>query len=125
MHLWPQEPKREAGFVTYSVVIECGGTDSQRLWYRVPEEYESFVLSSCDPFVIGLIFMAMERKNPVHVHGQVSPTLLENLAEFQMIWQRWRPNKYSLVQLTADVECEQPRAHQSGKAVCAFTGGID
>jgi len=66
----------------------------------------------------------MQKKAKLVVHGQVSPSLLKNLTEFQTAWAAWRPGVYTPVEITADLEreCQLP----SDRAVLApFSGGVD
>jgi hypothetical protein len=67
----------------------------------------------------------MQWAAPVAVHGQVSPSLLQNLEEFQAAWSAWEPQRYHPVKISADVEQEQPPAESSDKAIVAFSGGVD
>jgi hypothetical protein len=74
-----------------------------------PTQYNSLITPSCDPFVVATILLSMQWAAPVAVHGQVSPTLLQNLEEFQAAWSAWEPQRYHPVKISADVEQEQPR----------------
>jgi len=74
--------------------------------------------------VLGLLFSAMKTSADVQVHGQVSPSLLRNLAEFMDAWATWKPGKYHRLQITADLEREQPKA-SGDEAILGFSGGAD
>ena len=79
---------------------------------------------SCDPFVLPAVFLAMQRKANLVVHGQVSPSLLKNLAEFQTAWASWRPGVYTPVEISADEERECQLGPERG-VLAAFSGGMD
>ncbi len=139
--LWQEEVIEENGFVTIGATLEFSGKNRQHLWYRVPEKHSSILTSSCDPFVIATIFTAMSRKLDLMVHGEVSPSLLRNLEEFQIIWSAWKPGVYQFVQVDAEIEREQSSGNiksgniKSGnieagnieeeRAISAFSGGVD
>ena len=123
-HLWQEEATQAGGFTTLSVTIEPPNQTPSRLWYRVPLEYSSLLTKSCDPFVVATIFLAMQQSTNLVVHGDVSPSLLQNLAEFQAAWSCWCPQRYQQVEITADVEREQPKA-STNQAIAAFSGGVD
>jgi hypothetical protein len=123
-HLWQEEATQVDGFTTLSVTIEQPNQTPSRLWYRVPSEYSSLLTKSCDPFVVATIFLAMQQSTNLVVHGDVSPSLLQNLAEFQAAWSCWCPQRYQQVEITASVEREQSKA-STNQAIAAFSGGVD
>lgn len=125
MHLWQEELQTSNGFVTIAATLEKSKQDRVRLWYRLPETYAGSLSRVCDPFVVGTTFAVMRQRADLHVHGQVSPSLLRNLEEFQNVWASWRPNVYKQIEITAEPEREFVRAVQTDCAICAFSGGVD
>lgn len=125
IHIWKQEAIETENSVTNSVIIEDSERSQTELWYRVPSEHGSKITNSLDPFVVGAIFIAMKRGKNLHVHGDVSPSLLRNLEEFQTIWSCWRPYRYRQIEITADREREQYPADESAGYLVAFSGGVD
>ena len=124
-HLWPQEAVEVDGSITVSVTIEYPNEQPRsHLWYRVPAEFGSLLSDSCDPFVVAMILPAMFHSAPLVVHGTVSPSLLQNLEEFQAAWACWRPNLYKQIEITAEVEREAPKPPLEA-AIAAFSGGVD
>ena len=123
-HLWQEEPVKTDREITVSATIEAPDQSRHQLWYRLPVQYDSLITSSCDPFVVATVLLCMRWPAPVVVHGQVSPSLLQNLEEFQAAWSAWEPNTYQPVKICADVEQEQPIA-ELDKAIVAFSGGVD
>jgi len=85
----------------------------------VPPPLERF-----DAVAVALIFHAMRCRSDLHVAGPVSARLLENLEEFQRAWAKWRPDLYTPVQVTAEVEVEAV-ASNSRDAVLTYSGGVD
>jgi hypothetical protein len=67
----------------------------------------------------------MSLSTDVVVHGEVSPSLLRNLEEFQAAWICWCPQKYQKIEIQAEVEREQPITIPEEKAIAAFSGGVD
>lgn len=123
IHLWKEELVAGDGYTTAGTTIEYPNGKRQRLWYRVPSEYGNLITSSCDPFVIGTVFLAMNRGSELVVHGEASPSLLQNLAEFQIAWNTWRPQRYSPIEIRAEVEREAVKTGEG--AVATFSGGVD
>lgn len=123
-HLWKEETVEAQGLITVSVTIEHPDRTRNRLWYRLPSEYRDRLTLSCDPFVVAYILPAMNQSTNLLVHGEVSPSLLRNLAEFQTAWSCWRPGFYQPIEITAEVEREAENS-QGELAVCTFSGGVD
>jgi predicted PP-loop superfamily ATPase len=124
-HLWVENIIEANGETTAGVTIENHKHKRQILWYRLPAKYSAMLTKSCDPFVLGTLFTAMNRSTDLHVHGEVSPLLLQNLEEFQKIWRCWLPERYTKIDIIADVEREQPKADNPDSAIAAFSGGVD
>lgn len=124
LNIWPDDINEEEGWITTGFVIETAGKPSERIWYKLPLEHRSALTQSCDPYVIAVIFKAMKAKADIHVHGMVSPSLLDNLEEFQLIWHKWLPEMYTPVSIRADDERELP-ASPGSASVMAFSGGLD
>jgi hypothetical protein len=123
-HLWVEELVEANGTTTASAAIEIPNQRRTNLWYRVPSEYGSLLTRSGDPFAVAMLLMSMFQGTDLVVHGEVSPSLLQNLTEFQLAWSRWRPEKYKQIEIIADVEREQQKAG-TGKAISTFSGGVD
>jgi len=124
-HLWQESVVEDNGTVTVGVTIETPNRERNLLWYRVQAEHSSLLTKSCDPFVAATIFLAMSQGNDILVHGEVSPSLLQNLQEFQAVWSCWRPKHYQQVEITADIEQEYSVANRLERAISAFSGGLD
>lgn len=126
MHLWPEEPKLDAyGGVTYGATLELGTTIRKQLWYNIPSARADFVTESCDPYVLGSIFIAAVNSAELIVHGQASPSLLRNLIDFQNAWKTWWPHRFSVMGISADKEIEDEISGDKTKAICAYSGGVD
>ena len=122
--LWPEQPTLQAGQIEVGFVLEDASKEPQRFWYRFSSELQPALTDSCDPFVLPAVFIAMQRKANLVVHGQVSPSLLKNLAEFQTIWASWLPGRYAPVEITVDDERECQLKPERG-VLASFSGGLD
>jgi len=116
---------RENGWTTISATLSEAGEPRNRVWFRLPTQHEDAATDSADPFVAGLVFRIMKLGGKLHVHGQVSPTLLRGLEEFMAVWRAWRPRQYHSAHIEADLEREPPVQTEPGRAVLAFSGGLD
>jgi hypothetical protein len=125
LHIWPEARTKSGGSITLTARIEGLNAGQFKLWYRVPEEFESHLTDSCDPFVLACLFTAMSESNEMIVHGATSPSLLGNLAEFQAAWVRWKPDVYGAVEIEAETEREEDGPAAANVAMVAFTGGVD
>ena len=64
-------------------MIDEIGKPRRSLWYGIEERHRDFLPSDNDHLVMGAVFFLMQTGLDAHVHGQVSPSLLQNLVEFQ------------------------------------------
>jgi len=125
MEVWPEPVEQGGDFLTMAATLEWPDTkDRFRLWYRLPGLLYSRLTRSAEPLLLGSLFSAMRTSSRLVVHGEVSPSLLKNLVEFQMAWTRWKPELYRMVDIAVDKEQEQEPASTTG-TVMVFSGGAD
>jgi hypothetical protein len=117
------EPVQEDGWATASAVIESPDRPRRRLWFsaRLPEGWS--MSQASDAFVPVPLHQAMRLGVPLDVEGQVSPSLLANLEEYQAVQSRWHPRRFKRVQVVA--EHERERTPGADGALLAFSGGVD
>ncbi len=95
-----------------------------QLWYEIPfEQWEFISLDLLDSFVIGALLKAMEDQASLRVHGPVSSSLLNNLEEYQLIFNAWFPDKYSRIEIIAEKEMEKEKVSED--LILSFSGGVD
>jgi hypothetical protein len=121
--LWREEIVEQDGWTRTGVVIEHPWEPRQTLWYktRLPEGWK--LSESSDALVLVPLFKAMRAGGPLLVEGEVSPSLLTNLEEYQAIFSCWYRDRFRPVEIRPDKEAE-PMQGEPG-ALVAFTGGID
>lgn len=125
IHLWKEPIITSEDSTTVSITIEFPNQTRTNLWYKIPAQYSSLITSSCEPFVLAVIFTAMKQSANLVVHGQVSPSFLRNISEFQAVWASWYPQQYKPIEITGEVEQEQLNTNSSDKVIAAFSGGVD
>lgn len=125
MHVWPQAIQTTADHLILSARIELGTQAPQTLWYRLPRTYESALSSNHDPFAVAVLLAAMAKANRLVIHGEVSPSLLQNLEEFQAAWACWLPAELSEIPIVVDQEREPQLQRAAPAAISTFSGGVD
>jgi len=123
-HIWPEQKTTEGNLIVCSATLETPDGDRDKLFYKIPAEWENALSGVADPYLIASIFPAMAVNAQIHVHGDATPSLLANLEEFQAVWNSWKPDLYKRISLTADheIEHEQPN---NAHAIISFSGGVD
>ena len=124
IQLWPQEPLLKDGLLELAATVEKYDGENWRLWFRLPGDTSPALTGNADPFVLAILFHAMETPADLEIHGEVSPSLVRNLEEFQKAWALWRPEKYHPVEITASSMREQSPLHRKEVAM-GFSGGVD
>lgn len=121
--LWIEDRKSIHGEIELGARFEYTG-GQHRVWYRVEASNENLLTSVADPFLLGTLMIAMNKRENLRVHGQVSPSLLRNLEDFQQAWAVWEPKMYGIIEITADQEVESIFPERQGM-ICCFSGGVD
>jgi len=124
-HLWVEHTVVPGDQILVTAVLENPGRSTQKLWYRIPSLHRHEIATSCDALVIGFLFSLMRNGVDLRVHGEVSPSLLRNLDEFESVWAVWHPERYRRIEITAESERETRGAIPQDSAILAFSGGVD
>lgn len=124
-HLWIEEPKTDGNQTTLSSIFETATGQKTKLWYSLPSQLAPSMEDSVEAFIIGNIFQIMSTGGECEVHGTASPTLLRNLAEFQSVWECWRPGKYKRAEIIPESCIEKISTLKEEKVLATFTGGVD
>jgi len=124
LHVWPQDLTEGDGQITTSAILEYPDGERKELWYKLPLEHKNNLAVNHDSFLLGGLFEAMRYPALLEVHGEVSPSLLRNLDEFQEVWALWSPETYSKVEMLAETEIEPLRPGEDS-AITAFSMGVD
>ena len=117
------EVTEQDGWTRTGVVVEAPREPAQTLWYaaRLPEGWK--LSSASDAFVLIPLHKAMRAGGSLHVEGEVSPSLLANLEEYQQVLACWHPRRFRQVEIVPEREAEQPPGEKG--ALVAFSGGVD
>lgn len=115
--------KEDACFCTLSA--DCNGF---RLFYRFPDELN--VRLSADPFVAACLIPAMYLGTDIEIPDDVnvSPTLLENLSQLQVIFSMWEEQlgcKLSRVNIRGGRREPSRYASERNPVMSFFSGGVD
>ncbi|WP_148573327.1 hypothetical protein [Nocardioides caldifontis] len=107
------------------VAVEGPGESGGLLDYTSPDPVWDAPPPNLDFVAIALVQYAASEGCDLHVEGPVSSELLDRLHEFQLIWAKWRPDKFGNTTVTAAEEVGPPELPQRAGAVMGFSGGVD
>lgn len=113
--------RQENGEIILSAELTTPDGETRCLWFAV--DAGQAVTQLADPFLIASLFIGLEHHWDIHVHGQVSACLLQNLQEFQAIWQSFDPVRYQAIDLSVD-QTVLAGARPAGR-ITTFSGGVD
>ncbi len=103
--------------------LEGEGLAPVEVFFRFPADAADPAVLG-DAFLLAFLFPAMKLGRDLHVRSSVSPALVENLADYQNVWQCWRPATYRRVRITADSLLERPPARDRA-TLFGFSSGLD
>jgi hypothetical protein len=122
--LRPQPPRVLGDHVDAEARLEQPGGGAETIRFRVGSSHRERLTDTADPFVLGALFIAMRTGRDLRVHGPVSASMLGNLEDFQAVWHRWRPDRYTPIAVRAEEEADRDAAG-GNDAILAFSGGLD
>lgn len=127
MLLDPQKDEHTDNYSIRSCKIkrfnEDGTSTETKIWFQLDKSIPLPQQDDCDAYLLAMVMEAMKENKTIEVKGSVSKQLLENLVELQAVWNKWKPNIYSCIDIIVD-KVNQSTEKVAG-AICAFSGGVD
>ncbi|MDI4509524.1 hypothetical protein E6P75_04775 [Moraxella osloensis] len=96
---------------------------NKKIWFEYPIDLPLPDDDNCDSYLLATLLPAMTMKADIVVKGNVSKELLANLTELQLVWHKWLPDSYHIVEIKVDSIRENEV--RLPYAVVAFSGGVD
>lgn len=93
------------------------------LWYRVPSKYDDYLATGSDAFLIPGLLAGMHFGEDIHVLGRVSPRLVYNIDEAQVLLSLRFPRYLQRVKISFNRV--DPLKKQLCRIGMAFSGGVD
>ena len=120
----PERPAstRLSGVVRYD--DPRGGPAEETYWYDVPDAFASSISDSGNPWLAGLLPVAVALGEPLVLTRPVDPLLLDNAPEQMRVWQFWSPGRKP-VAIEADVLEATGWPGGASRTASFFSGGID
>ena len=120
----PDRPSavRLSGVVRYD--DPRGGRAEETYWYDVPEAFASSISDSGNPWLAGLLPVAVALGEPLVLSRPVDAMLLDNAPALMGIWQFWYPRRKP-VAIEADVLDMPLEGGVPLRTASYFSGGID
>ncbi|MEO8487756.1 MAG: hypothetical protein ABI585_15630 [Betaproteobacteria bacterium] len=121
----PDRPRtvRLTGFVRYD--DPRGGPAEEAYWYEVPEAFASALTDSGNPWLVGLLPVAVAFGEPLVVSRPVDAELLDHVHELMGAWRRWLPGR---MPVRIEAERANPRdiaPEAPSRTASYFSGGVD
>lgn len=105
--------------------IDCHPVQWQHspLWFSFPSSYAGQVTQRANPFLAGVLFLAMKLHLDIHIDGVVSRKMLRGIKTIMVIFHQWFP-EYHLINVSASQVDETSGATGEYNG-CFFSGGVD
>jgi hypothetical protein len=95
------------------------------LWFEVDEASGLAVSDRADPFLVGMIPIAMACGAEIEVRGRVSPRLAWGIGQLQQIHFAWWPRHVRVVDVFCERLEEAPPSERGSGVATSFSGGVD
>jgi hypothetical protein len=99
--------------------------DLDRLWFEVDEASGLAMSDRADPFLVGMIPIAMACRAKLEVRGLVSPRLAWGIEQLQRIHFAWWPRYVRVAEVRYQKLEEAPHAQRGIGVASSFSGGVD
>lgn len=125
--LTPLGLRTENGWTGIEWFLDVFGEHGLVLRHAVPESDQHLLgdPGRGDHALAAVMLWAMRNGKNIVVEGTVSPRLLDGLETLQSIWQRWRKERYAIVDIRAAEESEPVHLALNRPGLFAFSGGVD
>jgi len=123
-----REVTESRGEVTVTARVEVerpGPACPDTLWFAFPGHLARFVTDNADGFAAGLLPLAMLRREPLRLRGDLSYRLAHGLREYQRYQSAWKPDVFAPVEVRSDSLARRGADGGVTSVGTAFSGGVD
>lgn len=105
--------------------VETNRYLSREIWFEVNRGDGSYLSTSFEPFVVGVLMLAMSLGEDIKIQGSLSPKLIYGLKQYQQYFHYWFKDKLHVIDIVA--KTDESRSESSRKKAVAsfFSGGVD
>lgn len=96
----------------------------ERLWFQFPALYADQISLRSDPYLVGLLPIAMNLGETLQVQGELTPGLLSGLEAYQRHFHQWDPRLFSQVEISVH-KIKPSQLHGDRGQILSFSGGLD
>lgn len=122
IEVWLEVERAGAGTVVGFRAL-AGELNPVRARFVIEAPVEPSELAMTEAVLLATLALAMQRGEPLRVHGQVSRTLRHTIDLYQQICACWWPHRYRPIAVDVEVVGDQPPT--SARNVLCFSGGLD
>lgn len=125
IHLRLEPPSAATAGLRFAARVEAPFDAPSSLFFDVDAPAMDGLAPDGAPFLLAMLFPAMEHACDVALDAPVSALLLEQLHRIQDAWTAWRPGHYQHVDLRAPCHPRAIEPADRGTRTTAFSGGLD
>lgn len=122
IEVWLEVERADAGTAVGFRAL-AGDLNPVRAGFFIETPVEPSELAMTEAVLLATLALAMQRGEPLKIHGRVSRTLRHTVDLYQQICARWWPHRYRPIPV--DVEIVDDRPPTSARSVLCFSGGLD
>jgi hypothetical protein len=122
IEVWLEAERASAG-TRVGFRAETGERDPIRAQFSIEPPFEPSELAMSEAMLLATLALAMQRRRPLRLHGQVSRTLWHTIDLYQRICANWWPHRYKPIPVEVEVVDDRPPI--SVRSVLSFSGGLD
>ena len=111
--------------VCAKVQVETSRHLSRELWFEVNDSNGQYLMASFDPFVVGVLMLAMSLGEDIKINGNLSPKLIYGLKQYQQYFHYWFKDRLQVVDIVASAGEEMDGDHRQEAVASFFSGGVD
>ncbi|MGD9265582.1 MAG: hypothetical protein PVJ71_07375, partial [Lysobacterales bacterium] len=95
------------------------------VWFSLRGKEQDGYSTMADPFLVGMLPIAMKLGEAITVAGQVSTRLAHGIEQYQQVLMAWWPDFFSHVEIEyEDLQSRRESPRPAGVG-CSFSGGVD
>jgi len=125
LHLDVSESVVEGRSRRVTRLVEDSGARPVELFHELDRAVPLSALTPLDGHALVVLLYAASVGKPLVVHGPVTRTVLRNMEELLLAWNRWKPARYHRIEIIPDRVMDLRPVHTTEAAIAAFSGGVD
>lgn len=122
----PRLKRTKAGIKLEADISTVAGLDvPNAVYFEIPKKFKEMINDSYEPFIIGMLPLAMHLQEDIVIEGALSDEFRRALTRYQKKFAQFFPGEYTVISIHSKKKKAKSNKDRPTEVLSAFSGGVD